>query len=216
MNIKACIFDLDGVIVDTAKYHYLAWKRLANEMGFDFTEADNERLKGVSRMRSLDILLEIGNKEISAEEKETAATRKNEWYVEYILNLKPEEILPGVQVFLDELKAKDIKIALGSASKNAGLILDGLKLTHYFDAVIDGTKVSNAKPDPEVFLKGAESLGLKPEECIVFEDAQAGVEAAINGNMPCIGIGSEENLKGANFVMPGFEGVNFEGLVAKL
>lgn len=216
MDIKACIFDLDGVIVDTAKYHYLAWKRLANEIGFDFTEEDNERLKGVSRMRSLDILLEIGGKQLTEEKKIELATKKNEWYVEYILTLKPEEILPGVKDFLKELRSKNIKIALGSASKNAQLILNGLKLAEYFDAMIDGTKVSNAKPDPEVFLKGAEELGLMPEECIVFEDAQAGVEAAINGKMPCIGIGTEENLKGANFVMPGFEGVTFEGLVSKL
>jgi beta-phosphoglucomutase len=216
MDIKACIFDLDGVIVDTAKYHYLAWKRLANEMGFDFTEEDNEQLKGVSRVRSLEILLELGGVQKSAEEQEELATKKNEWYVEYIVKLAPEEILPGVQTFLDELNEKDIKIALGSASKNAKLILDGLNLTSYFDAIIDGTKVSKAKPDPEVFIKGAEALGLQPEECIVFEDAQAGVEAAVNGGMPCIGIGTEENLKGTNFVMPGFEGVTFDSLVNKL
>ena len=216
MNIKACIFDLDGVIVDTAKYHYLAWKRLANEMGFDFTEEDNEQLKGVSRVRSLEILLELGGVIKTTEEQETLATKKNDWYVEYIVTLKPEEILPGVSKFLDELKEKGIKIALGSASKNAKLILDGLNLTSYFDAIIDGTKVSKAKPDPEVFLKGAQDLGLDPKECVVFEDAQAGVEAAKNGGMPCIGIGTEENLKGADFVMPGFDGVTFESLVSKL
>ena len=216
MNIKACIFDLDGVIVDTAKYHYLAWKRLANEMGFDFTEEDNEQLKGVSRVRSLEILLELGGVQKTAEEQEILATKKNDWYVEDIIKLAPEEILPGVSDFLDELKEKGIKIALGSASKNAKLILDGLNLTSYFDAIIDGTHVSKAKPDPEVFLKGAKSLGLKPEECVVFEDAQAGVEAAKNGSMPCIGIGTEDNLKGADFVMPGFEGVTFDSLVNKL
>ncbi|HBH49401.1 MAG TPA: beta-phosphoglucomutase [Bacteroidales bacterium] len=216
MNIKACIFDLDGVIVDTAKYHYLAWKRLANEMGFDFTEEDNEQLKGVSRVRSLEILLELGGVKKTAEEQEQLATKKNEWYVEYIVKLKPEEILPGVSKFLDELNDKGIKIALGSASKNAKLILDGLNLTGYFDAIIDGTKVSKAKPDPEVFLKGADELGLQPEECVVFEDAQAGVEAAKNGGMPCIGIGTAENLKGADYVMPGFDGVTFESLVNKL
>lgn len=216
MNIKACIFDLDGVIVDTAKYHYLAWKRLANEMGFDFTEEDNEQLKGVSRVRSLEILLELGGVEKTAEEQKVLATKKNDWYVEDIVKLAPEEILPGVSNFLEELKGKGIKIALGSASKNAKLILDGLNLTSYFDAIIDGTSVSKAKPDPEVFTKGAEALGLKPEECVVFEDAQAGVEAAKNGGMSCIGIGTEENLKGANFVMPGFEGVTFDELVSRL
>lgn len=216
MNIKACIFDLDGVIVDTAKYHYLAWKRLANEMGFDFTEEDNEQLKGVSRVRSLEILLALGGVSKTAAEQEELATRKNEWYVEYIQKLEPEEILPGVNLFLDDLKEKGIKIALGSASKNARMILDGLNLTRYFDSIIDGTKVSKAKPDPEVFLKGARELGLQPVECIVFEDAQAGVEAAKNGGMPCIGIGSPGSLKGADLVIPGFDGVSFNDLLNKL
>lgn len=216
MDIKACLFDLDGVIVDTAKYHYLAWKRLANDMGFDFTEEDNERLKGVSRMRSLEILLEIGGVEKSYSEMEELATKKNEWYVEDIKKLKPEEILPGVSKFLTELKEQGIKIALGSASKNAPLILDGLNLTNYFDAIIDGTKVSQAKPDPEVFLKGAEALGLKADECIVFEDAQAGIEAAKNGGMLCVAIGSPENLSGYDYIMPGFEGITYNELIKKL
>lgn len=216
MEIKACLFDLDGVIVDTAKYHYLAWKRLASEMGFDFTEEDNERLKGVSRMRSLEILLEIGGVEKTTAEMEELATKKNEWYVEDIKKLQPEEILPGVSKFLTGLREMGIKIALGSASKNAPLILEGLNLTNYFDAIIDGTKVSQAKPDPEVFLKGAEALGLKTEECIVFEDAQAGIEAAKNGNMLCVAIGSPENLSGYDYIMPGFEGITYNELIEKL
>ncbi|MGQ1909716.1 beta-phosphoglucomutase [Marinifilum sp. RC60d5] len=205
-KISACIFDLDGVVVDTAKYHYIAWKSLANELGFDFTEMDNERLKGVSRMTSLDILLEIGGVELDDKTKLELAEKKNKNYVEYILKMTPDEILPGVKDFFNELKTQGIKIALGSASKNAMTILNQLKLTDYFDAVVDGTHVSKAKPDPEVFLKGAELLNVSPSECIVFEDAEAGVEAAVNGNMKCVGIGSPEVLGKANIVIPGFVG----------
>jgi beta-phosphoglucomutase len=205
-KISACIFDLDGVVVDTAKYHYIAWKSLANGLGFDFTEEDNERLKGVSRMRSLDILLEIGKVELDEATKLELAEKKNKNYVEYILKMTPDEILPGVKKFFNELKTQGIKIALGSASKNAMTILNQLELTEYFDAVVDGTHVSKAKPDPEVFVKGAELLGVSPSECVVFEDAEAGVEAAINGNMRVVGIGSPEVLGKANMVVPGFEG----------
>jgi beta-phosphoglucomutase len=211
-KISACIFDLDGVVVDTAKYHYIAWKSLANELGFDFTEQDNERLKGVSRMTSLDILLEIGGVELDDKRKLELAEKKNKNYVEFILKMTPEEILPGVKDFFNELKEQGVKIALGSASKNAMTILNQLELTSYFDAVVDGTHVSKAKPDPEVFVKGAELLGVSADECIVFEDAEAGVEAAINGNMRCVGIGSPEVLGKANVVIPGFEGFSMAQL----
>jgi len=214
--IKGCIFDLDGVIVDTAKYHYLAWKELAESLGFEFTKKDNERLKGVSRMRSLDILLEIGKKNFDKETKLKFAENKNKKYLEYILKMTPDEILPGVIDFMNVLKNKNIKIALGSASKNAMTILNQLNLTNYFNAVIDGTKVSNAKPDPEVFLKGAEALNLKPEECLVFEDAEAGIEAAFNGRFKCVGIGSFENLNKADYVMKGFENIDFNEIISKL
>ncbi len=215
MTIKACIFDLDGVIVDTAKYHYLAWKELADHLGFNFTKSDNERLKGVSRMGSLDILLEIGNKRFNEETKLKFAENKNKIYLEYILKMTPDDILPGVIDFLKDLHSKNIKIALGSASKNAMTILNQLKLKDYFEVVIDGTKVNKAKPDPEVFLKGAQSLNLKPEECIVFEDAEAGVEAAIKGGFKCVGIGSSENLSKADYVMPGFKNVTFDKIIKK-
>ncbi|CDF59335.1 beta-phosphoglucomutase [Thermobrachium celere] len=205
--IKGCIFDLDGVIVDTAKYHYLAWKRLANELGFEFTEEDNERLKGVSRMKSLEILLEIGNKQFDEETKIKLAEKKNGWYVEYISKMDESEILDGVKDFLTELREKGIKISLGSVSKNAMTILKNINLLPYFDAVIDGTKVTNAKPDPEVFLKAAQELGLKPEECCVFEDAVAGIEAARRANMKVIGVGSPEILGDADKVISGFKGV---------
>jgi beta-phosphoglucomutase len=202
--LKACLFDLDGVIVDTAKYHYLAWKRLADELGFDFTEHHNERLKGVSRVRSLEILLEIGGISRSEEEKAIMATRKNEWYVEYIKAMDASEILPGVTEFLATLKANGIKIALGSASKNAGMILTNIGMMDTFDAIIDGNKTSEAKPDPEVFLLGAEALGVAAVECVVFEDAEAGVEAAIRAHMHVIGIGSSEQLAAADFTIKQF------------
>ena len=211
--IKGFIFDLDGVIVDTAKYHFIAWKRLADELGVTFTEADNERLKGVSRMRSLDILLEIGGKTLSEEEKINLATKKNEWYVDFISQMPTDEILPGAKDLLISSREKGIKIALGSASKNAMLILDRLNITKLFDAIIDGTKEANAKPDPEVFLIGAQALGLKPNECLVFEDAEAGVEAAHNAKMKCIGIGSPDILKKAELVVSGLDQISVEQAV---
>jgi len=210
MKIKACLFDLDGVVVDTARYHYMAWKKIADEFGFDFSEQDNERLKGVSRMESLDILLEIGNIKADLAAREELAARKNKLYVSYISKMTPDEILPGVIAFLDELHKAGILIALGSASKNALSILDKINIAQKFDAVIDGNKVSKAKPDPEVFLKGAAELGMKPEDCLVFEDAQAGIDAARNGGMYIIGIGKPENLKNADYVIPGFKNMNID------
>jgi len=208
MTIQACLFDLDGVIVDTAKYHYIAWKELANELGFDFTETDNERLKGVSRMASLDILLEIGGLTFDDEKKQQLATRKNDRYVEYITRMQADEVLPGAKDFLTELRAAGIQTALGSASKNAPTILERVGLTPYFDAIIDGNSTSKAKPDPEVFLKGAEALGVKPANCVVFEDAEAGVEAALAGGMKCVGIGSPLVLAKANLVVDGLHQMN--------
>ena len=174
-EMRAAIFDLDGVIVDTAKYHYLAWKRLANELGFDFTEIDNERLKGVSRVRSLEILLEIGGLTLDDETKSQLAARKNDWYVEYISTMDASEILPGAAEYLQSIRAKGIKTALGSASKNAPLILERLGISSFFDSIVDANKVSKAKPDPEVFLCAAQELNISPAECVVFEDAEAGI-----------------------------------------
>ncbi|MCL2277507.1 MAG: beta-phosphoglucomutase [Treponema sp.] len=197
-KIDGAIFDLDGVIVDTAKYHYLAWKRLAAELGFYFSEDHNERLKGVSRTRSLEILLEVGGVIMTDDQKNEAATRKNSWYVEYLYTLDEKALLPGTKEYLLRLRGSGIKIALGSASKNSPLILERLKITDMFDAVIDGNSVSKAKPDPEVFLKGAESIGVKPEHCAVFEDALAGIEAARAGGMYAIAVGKAEQLPGAD------------------
>ena len=210
MQLKACLFDLDGVIVDTAKFHFIAWKEIAAGLGFEFTEKQNELLKGVSRMRSLEILLETGNISKSEEEKILLADRKNSRYLEYVLQMKETDILPGVERFLDDLRSNGILIALGSASKNAPLILDRIHLTEKFDAVVDGNSVSKAKPDPEVFLKCAELLNVKPEECVVFEDAQAGIDAALNGGMKVIGVGSPEHLSFADYIIPGFKKMDYE------
>ena len=198
MSNKAFIFDLDGVIVDTAKYHFLAWKELAQSLGFDFTEEQNELLKGVSRVRSLEILLDIGKVELSREEKEKYLHEKNEQYLGYIAKMDTQEILPGIPELLAFLKTEKIPFALGSASKNARLILENLSLLEDFDAIVDGNDVSTAKPDPEVFLIAAEKLGKDPKECIVIEDAFAGIQAANSAGMTSVAIGDPEVLTGAD------------------
>lgn len=203
-KIKACIFDLDGVIVDTAKYHYVAWKEIARELNFDFTEHDNERLKGVSRMRSLDILLEIGNLFLDSETRQMLAAKKNDIYVGYIEKMTKDEILPGVESFLGQLRSAGIPAAIGSASKNTPLILERIGLSGYFQSVIDGNKTAKAKPDPEVFLMAAEELNCDPHQCVVFEDAEAGIEAALAGGMHTVGVGNPQILGKAELVIPGF------------
>ncbi|HLT41891.1 MAG TPA: beta-phosphoglucomutase [Sphingobacteriaceae bacterium] len=200
-EINACIFDLDGVLVDTAVYHYKAWRRLANELGFDFTEEENEELKGVNRLKSLELILGWGGVQKTSEEIELLAEKKNEWYLEMIASMQPEELLPGSREFLEELKAEGIKIALGSASKNAKIILDKTNISHLFDAIVDGNMVKASKPDPEVFLLGAKLLNMDPKECVVFEDAISGVEAAIAGGMKVIGVGEKEVLEKADVVI---------------
>lgn len=211
--IKACIFDLDGVVVDTAKYHYLAWKRLAHELGFEFKEMHNERLKGVSRMRSLEILLEVGGLSFPVDRMEQMATQKNEWYLEYIRKMTPDEILPGAKELLEELRLHNIKLALGSASKNAPLILERIGLANHFDAILDGNSVSVAKPAPDIFLVAAKELNELPENSIVFEDAEAGIEAAVSAGMRCVGIGSPDNLSKANIVIPNLQDFNYKTLI---
>jgi beta-phosphoglucomutase len=212
MHIKACIFDLDGVIVDTAKYHYLAWKRLADQLGIKFNEDINERLKGVSRIESLEIILELSKISFTSEQKEEFATRKNKWYVEYITRMTPAEILPGSFEFISEIKKANIKIAIGSASKNTPMILERVGLNALFDAVADGNIVKKAKPDPEVFVKAAEMLNVNNDECVVFEDAAAGVKAALNAGMKCVGIGSQKILSEAHLIVSGLDKMNMEKL----
>jgi len=199
MSKKAFIFDLDGVIVDTAKYHYKAWKKLTNDLGFDFTETQNERLKGVSRVRSLEILLEIGNVTLPDDEKVKIMQDKNEHYLQFITQMGQDEILEGMHEVLLYLKKNNIPFSLGSASKNARLILTQLNLINLFDAIVDGNDVSKAKPDPEVFLIAAKKLGAKPKDCIVIEDAIAGIKAANKAGMTSIGIGDKETLKEADY-----------------
>ncbi|MCD8519073.1 MAG: beta-phosphoglucomutase [Flavobacterium sp.] len=199
MAKKAFIFDLDGVIVDTAKYHFLAWQKLANQLGIEFTHEHNEELKGVSRVRSLDIILELGNVQASQEDKNQWLVQKNEEYLSYLVDMGESEILPGVLKVLEYLKSKNQFIALGSASKNARPILEKTNIMHFFDAIVDGNDVSNAKPDPEVFLRAAQLVGVSNENAIVFEDSVAGIQAANIANMISVGIGDATVLHEANY-----------------
>jgi len=207
MSYKACLFDLDGVLVDTAIYHFQAWKKLGENFNYQLTEEQNEQLKGISRVESLNRILAWANFSATAEQKETWLIEKNTIYLDLISNMNPNEILPGVIDFLVQIKAEGYKIALGSASKNAEIILEKTNLLPWFDLIIDGNKVTKSKPDPEVFLKGAEGLGVAASECIVFEDAQAGVEAAKAGGMKAIGIGEDTVLERADKVIPNFVGI---------
>ena len=204
MNTKAFIFDLDGVIVDTAKYHYLAWQKIAAQLNIEFTHEHNELLKGVSRVRSLDIILELGKVDASQEDKDRWLIQKNEDYLSYLVDMDESEILPGVFPVLKFLKENNQPIALGSASKNARPILEKTGLLSYFDAVVDGNDVTNAKPDPEVFLMAAKLLNIKPEDSIVFEDSVAGVQAANIGKMTSIGIGEASTLHEAKYIFKDF------------
>jgi len=199
--IKACIFDLDGVIVDTAHYHFLAWKRLADELNIVFTEKDNERLKGVSRLRSMDILLEIGGVTMDEKQKELLANKKNTWFVDFVEKMKPEEIFPGVEMLIEKLKANNIKIGLASSSKNAKTVIRLLNIEKIFEVVVDGTMITHSKPDPEIFQMTAKLLNIAPQYCLVFEDAEAGVEAALAAGMKCVGIGSDAQLRNATKII---------------
>lgn len=209
-KLKAVIFDLDGVIVDTARFHYIAWRKMANDLGFDISLEQNEQLKGVSRVHSLNQILGWGNIKVSETEFEKLMTSKNEHYLELISNLSQEDLLPGVQPVLDYLSQHRIPYALGSASRNARAILKGLNIDGRFRAIVDGNDVTKAKPHPEVFLIAAEKLGVEPNECLVFEDAQAGVEAANRAGMHCVGIGDPEILGEADWVFPDFTNVTTE------
>ncbi len=196
---KAFIFDLDGVIVDTAKYHFLAWQKIASDLGIEFTPEHNEELKGVSRVRSLDIILKLGNIQASEENKNKWLIQKNEDYLSYIEHMDETEILPGVLNILEFIKEKKQLIGLGSASKNARPILEKVNILHLFDAIVDGNDVTNAKPDPEVFLRAAKLLNASNENSMVFEDSVAGIQAANIANMTSIGIGDERILHEAKY-----------------
>ncbi|HLT32286.1 MAG TPA: beta-phosphoglucomutase [Aquaticitalea sp.] len=212
MTKKAFIFDLDGVIVDTAKYHFLAWKKLANSIGVDFTELQNEQLKGVSRVQSLEKILGWGNKSISEDEFMELMALKNDDYLSYINKMDEREILPDVSRILDFLSENNQHIALGSASKNARMILEKVNILNKFDIIVDGNDVSKAKPNPEVFLNAAQHLNCTPTDCIVFEDSVAGIKAANIASMVSIGIGAKETLKEADYVFNDFTEITAEFL----
>ena len=210
MNKKGFIFDLDGVIVDTAKYHFLAWRKLANSIGVDFTHEQNEQLKGVSRVKSLEKILEWGNKTISEEEFQQLMSSKNDDYLSYISNMDEDEILIDVPKILDYLIEQNQGISLGSASKNARAILDKVNLLSKFEAIVDGNGVAKGKPNPEVFLNAAQQLKIEPKNCIVFEDALAGIQAANAAQMISIGIGDKEVLHEADYIFNDFTEISLE------
>ena len=212
MTRKGFIFDLDGVIVDTAKYHFLAWKNLANSLGIDFTKEQNEQLKGVSRINSLEKILNCGNKTVSADEFQKLLVQKNEEYLEYITKMDESEILPDTEKILDFLFQNNQGIALGSASKNAVPILEKINLLSKFECIVDGNSVIKGKPNPEVFLKAADGLQVPPTECIVFEDSIAGIQAANAADMISIGIGEQTVLHEADYVFKDFTELSVEFL----
>ena len=216
MNIKAFLFDLDGVIVDTAIYHYQAWRRMANTLGFDISEEFNETLKGVSRVDSLNRILAEGTITLPDDRKTELAAQKNEWYLELVSQMTPDSILPGIPAFFAQLRTTNLKVALGSVSKNSRLILDRIGMTDAFDAIIDGNKITRSKPDPEVFLKGAAELNVSPIDCVVFEDAVAGIAAGKAGGMRTVGIGSPDVLTEADIVLPSLEHITITELLTNL
>ena len=188
-EIRGVIFDLDGVIVSTDEYHYQAWQKLADQEGIYFDRLINQRLRGVSRMESLEILLERATKTYRAGEKAAFAARKNAGYCELLKQITPGDMLPGAMALLDGLRSRKVKLAIGSSSKNTPGILAAIGLDRYFDAIVDGNNITKSKPDPEVFLKAAQLLGLAPQHCLVVEDAAAGVEAAIAAGMRVLAVG---------------------------
>lgn len=204
MKYKAVIFDLDGVICFTDKYHYLAWKKMADGMGIYFDETINNRLRGVSRMESLEIILERCNKELTQEEKQALAEEKNKTYVELLGQMTEKDLSSEVKETLDSLRKSGLKLAIGSSSKNAKFILERLGLKDYFDAVSDGTNISKSKPDPEVFIKAAEFLHMAPADCLVVEDAKAGVEAARAGGFDSAGLGEAAESEAVTHAMNSF------------
>ena len=214
MNI-AFLFDLDGVLVDTARYHFLAWRKLAQTVGFDFNEAQNEQLKGVSRLESLNLILQWGGISMPDVKKQRLMDLKNTWYLEHVADMNPEEVLPGARLFLEQSKELGIAIGLGSASKNAPLILDRTGLTPYFDTIVDGNRTTKSKPDPQVFSLGAQDLGIPPDHTVVFEDAPAGIAAARAAGMRAVGIGREEDLPGADVWVPNLAALQPQTLIQR-
>lgn len=214
---KGFVFDLDGVITDTAKYHYIAWKELAAEIGIEIDLKFNEQLKGISRMDSLEQILTLGNKNdaYTEVEKEALATKKNTHYVQLLQSLTPDDLLPGVKTFLDEAKAKNIPCAIASASKNAPFILDKLGVMQDFDTIVDPATLKKGKPDPEIFIQAALALGIEPAEAVGFEDAQAGIDGIKAAGMYAVGVYSGEELHGADVIVEKLTDLNIDELLAK-
>ncbi len=209
-NFSGCLFDLDGIIVETDKYHFLAWKALADKLNIVFTENDNERLKGVSRMASMEIILSLGKTSLDEAEKIALATQKNELYCNFLKELTTDNILPGVIELIKSFKQHHIKVGIGSSSKNAKLILEQVGLIHEFDTIIDGSMVENSKPAPDIFLLGAKRLNINPKDCLVIEDAESGVKAAKRAGMKCIGVGNPSNLSEADLVINSLSNLRLE------
>ncbi|ERK29634.1 beta-phosphoglucomutase [Clostridium intestinale] len=216
MSIKAVIFDLDGVVVSTDEYHYRAWKKMADEEGVYFDRSINERLRGISRTESLEIILEKSNKKYSSDEKLKMTEKKNNIYKQLLNELTSNDILDGVIDLLIYLKEHNIKIAIGSSSKNTKMILSKIGLENYFDKVADGNEIKNSKPDPEVFLLAANKLGIKAEECLIVEDADSGVEAALAGNMKVLAVGSASNNIKADYRIKTLENLNVFKKIMKI
>ena len=212
MNISGCLFDMDGVIVDTAKHHYVAWKSLADKLSIPFTEVENESLKGLSRLDSLECILRLGNLEVSSNTKIELMEKKNQLYLQIIGSMGPDDILPGVKELMLELRNEGVGICLGSSSKNASSILKSIGIFDLFDGIVDGNNLTLSKPDPEVFIKGSKILGLAPSECVVFEDAESGIEAALSGGFFALGIGKKGSLKSAHANVQDLAHMTFEKL----
>lgn len=216
-NLQAFIFDLDGVITDTAEYHFLAWKELANSLNIEFDRESNEELKGISRMESLELILKSGgiDQTFNGEEKLNLATKKNDYYKQLIENITAKDILPGIIELLQNIKQNKLKIGLASASKNAPTVLERLELVDYFDAIVNVAEVKNGKPDPEIFLKAVEMLEVPVEDCVGVEDAEAGVRAIKSANMFAVGVGPESVLHKADLVVSTTKELIYEEIVNK-
>lgn len=213
MGLKACLFDMDGVIVDSAVHHFVAWRKLADELSIPFAEEDNHALKGLSRVDSLDHILRMGHLELDEKTKLKLMDQKNAWYLDLIQGMTAKDILPGAKELIEQLVAGGIRVGLGSSSRNAQLILDNVGLTPLFDVIVDGNHITLSKPDPEVFLKGAAALDVSPSETIVFEDAASGIQAAKAGGFFAVGVGSKSQLSSADVVIPDLSGLTLDQLI---
>jgi beta-phosphoglucomutase len=212
--IKAVLFDLDGVLVSTDQYHYQSWKKLSDEEGFDFFDQEfNHKFRGVARMECVEIITKASGKNYSPEQKQELADRKNRYFVESLLSVTQEVLLPGALSALHELRSRGIKTAVASNSRNAVTIIKQVKIEHLLDAIVDGHQIQNSKPDPEVFLLAAKNVGVSPNYCLVVEDAVAGIESAKRAGMKILGIGMKERLPNANIVVPNLSAISVDELL---